>query len=361
MDDVRYTEYMKKCNNIATGIGVALALTAGLGSAFSLAAPTAASAITKAQAQAQLKDLNSKYQTASTELDDLSAKLEATKGDIEKTESEIETKKNELEQNKANLENIIQSDYKGDKADSLLDVIMSSSSLDKIVANLAANSKIQQYKADTISSIATAKTELEQKNQELSAQKDEQQKQVDEANSKVNDLKSQQKKIQGIVSQFNAQERAELLRQNQAAARAVSDSNAASEGASTANRGPNANGNSILSSAQSLLGIPYVYGGNNPATGLDCTGYVIATYNRAGIAMPVSGRSTYSMIASAQAQGIWCTDRSQVRAGDIVFTSSHHAVIAASDGFGGMYHCPTPGRVSCYAAPYGFYGFVRTR
>ena len=155
---------MKRRNNIATGIGVALALTAGLGSAFSLAAPTAASAITKAQAQAQLKDLNSKYQTASTELDDLSAKLEATKGDIEKTESEIETKKNELEQNKANLENIIQSDYKGDKADSLLDVIMSSSSLDQIVANLAANSKIQQYKADTISSIATAKTELEQKN-----------------------------------------------------------------------------------------------------------------------------------------------------------------------------------------------------
>ena len=90
---------MKRRNNIATGIGVVLALTAGLGSAFSLAAPTAASAITKAQAQAQLKDLNSKYQTASTELDDLSAKLEATKGDIEKTESEIETKKNELEQN----------------------------------------------------------------------------------------------------------------------------------------------------------------------------------------------------------------------------------------------------------------------
>ena len=237
---------------------------------------------------------------------------------------------------------------------------MSSSSLDQIVSNLTANSKIQQYKADTISSITAAKTELEQKNQQLSNQKDEQQKQVDEANAKVSDLKSQQNKIQNIINQFTAQEQAELLRQNQAAAQAVSDSTAASEGTSTTNRGPNANGNSILSSAQSLLGIPYVYGGNNPATGLDCTGYVIATYNRAGVAMPVSGRSTYAMIASAQSKGLWCTDRSQVRAGDIVFTSAHHAVIAASDGFGGMYHCPTPGRVSCYAAPYGFYGFVKT-
>ena len=341
-------------------VGAAIAIVAEFGSTFAFGMPTTASAITKAEAQSQLKALDTKYKAASTELDDLSSKLEATKGDIEKTESDIKTKTDELEQNKANLENIIQSDYKGDKADSLLDVIMSSSSLDQIVSNLTANSKIQQYKADTISSIATTKTELEQKNQQLSTQKDEQQKQVDEANAKVNDLKSQQKKIQSIISQFSAQEQAELLRKNQAAAQAVSDSTAASEGTSTTNRGPNANGNSILSSAQSLLGIPYVYGGNNPATGLDCTGYVIATYNRAGVAMPVSGRSTYAMIASAQAKGMWCTDRSQVRAGDIVFTSAHHAVIAASDGFGGMYHCPTPGRVSCYAAPYGFYGFVKT-
>lgn len=351
--------YTEKYNRIVR-IGTAIVLTAGIGAASIFGTPIHASAITKSEAKAQLKDLNAKYKSASSELDDLSAKLEATKGDIEKTESDIKTKTEELDQNKANLENIIQSDYKGDKADSLIDVIMSSSSLDQIVSNLTANSKIQQYKADTISSITSAKTELEQKNQQLSNQKDEQQKQVDEANAKVSDLKSQQNKIQNIINQFTAQEQAELLRQNQAAAQAVSDSTAASEGTSTTNRGPNANGNSILSSAQSLLGIPYVYGGNNPATGLDCTGYVIATYNRAGVAMPVSGRSTYAMIASAQSKGLWCTDRSQVRAGDIVFTSAHHAVIAASDGFGGMYHCPTPGRVSCYAAPYGFYGFVKT-
>ncbi|HAZ11164.1 MAG: hypothetical protein A2X86_08665 [Bdellovibrionales bacterium GWA2_49_15] len=46
----------------------------------------------------------------------------------------------------------------------------------------------------------------------------------------------------------------------------------------------------IVRSTMDYLSIPYLWGGTNPQTGLDCSGFVQLVYHRAGLAVPrVSG------------------------------------------------------------------------
>lgn len=52
-------------------------------------------------------------------------------------------------------------------------------------------------------------------------------------------------------------------------------------------------GNMVTSLAQQYLGIPYVWGGNTPTQGLDCSGYVKHVFGRLGVNLP--RRATYQM------------------------------------------------------------------
>lgn len=53
----------------------------------------------------------------------------------------------------------------------------------------------------------------------------------------------------------------------------------------------NASGNDIVSIAYSYVGFPYVYGGNSPQTGFDCSGFVQYVYSRVGKSV---SRSSYT-------------------------------------------------------------------
>jgi len=84
----------------------------------------------------------------------------------------------------------------------------------------------------------------------------------------------------------------------------------------TAQRGPNPAGNAgeqAINIAKEWLGTPYVYGGNDPKRGLDCSGLVQQAFRRVGIALP---RVTYDQVK----QGTTVSDISQARPGDLIFT-----------------------------------------
>ena len=50
--------------------------------------------------------------------------------------------------------------------------------------------------------------------------------------------------------------------------------------------GTGTSGNSVVSSAEKYLGVPYVFGGTNPATGLDCSGLVQRAFADLGTKLP---------------------------------------------------------------------------
>lgn len=67
----------------------------------------------------------------------------------------------------------------------------------------------------------------------------------------------------------------------------------------------------VVTDAKKYLGIPYVYGGNDPATGLDCSSLVQNVYKDFGISMP--------RVAADQArQGTKVDSLAQAKPGDLV-------------------------------------------
>ena len=70
----------------------------------------------------------------------------------------------------------------------------------------------------------------------------------------------------------------------------------------------------MVASALSLIGTPYVYGGDAPEGGFDCSGLVHYVYNQAGYtaALPRSSQEIYDL-------GLPTVRRDALQAGDLLF------------------------------------------
>jgi cell wall-associated NlpC family hydrolase len=95
-------------------------------------------------------------------------------------------------------------------------------------------------------------------------------------------------------------------------------------------------GADVVAMAKTFLGVPYVWGGNDPKTGLDCSGLTELVYARLGIDIPPvswqqarAGR-TVSSIADA-------------KPGDLLTFNSPVSHVGIYIGDGKMIHAPRPG------------------
>src|SRR5699024_8524029 len=66
----------------------------------------------------------------------------------------------------------------------------------------------------------------------------------------------------------------------------------------------------LVNKAKSLLGIPYVWGGTNPSSGLDCSGLTSFVYSQIGINI---GRTTYDQDATGRHISL-----SELKPGDLI-------------------------------------------
>lgn len=72
----------------------------------------------------------------------------------------------------------------------------------------------------------------------------------------------------------------------------------------------------LMQFAQTLKGVPYVYGSTNPKTGFDCSGFITYVFNHFGIAVPRSSREFTNV-------GTAITEQ-EAKSGDIVlFTGTN--------------------------------------
>ena len=69
--------------------------------------------------------------------------------------------------------------------------------------------------------------------------------------------------------------------------------------------------------ARHYLGVPYVFGGSDPATGLDCSGLVQLVFRQAGFALPRTAQQQYAATARVA--------RDQLQPGDLVFFARTYA------------------------------------
>lgn len=108
--------------------------------------------------------------------------------------------------------------------------------------------------------------------------------------------------------------------------------------ATTNGSATNATGSDVVAAAKQYLGVPYVWGGTDPATGLDCSGLVQKVYEQFGIKLPrlagdqvMAGRPVRSL---AEAQP-----------GDLLGFGGHPMKhVGIYIGNGQMIHAPKPGK-----------------
>ena len=109
----------------------------------------------------------------------------------------------------------------------------------------------------------------------------------------------------------------------------------------------------MVADAHRYLGIPYLYGGTNPARGLDCSGLTQLVAKDCGVSIPrVTGQQ--------QAAGSRVATLAAAAPGDLVFFGapvSHHCGIYV--GGGQMIHAPHTGTVVHQAAVYEKPSYIR--
>ncbi|WP_411730754.1 C40 family peptidase [Paeniglutamicibacter sp.] len=94
-------------------------------------------------------------------------------------------------------------------------------------------------------------------------------------------------------------------------------------------------GQQIVATAKQYLGVPYVWGGTNPAVGLDCSGLVQMVLARQGVTMP--------RVARDQAKvGTEISSLSKAQPGDLLGmrNGSHIAIYLGNNK---ILHAPRPG------------------
>jgi len=97
-------------------------------------------------------------------------------------------------------------------------------------------------------------------------------------------------------------------------------------------------GNDVVSDAAQYLGVPYQWGGTDPATGLDCSGFVQRVYADLGISLP--------RVAADQAQaGVPVASLADAQPGDLVTFGSPADHIGIYVGNGKMIDAPHSGAV----------------
>ncbi|GAA2976526.1 transglycosylase SLT domain-containing protein [Actinokineospora diospyrosa] len=98
-----------------------------------------------------------------------------------------------------------------------------------------------------------------------------------------------------------------------------------------------ATGADAVTAAQKYIGVPYVWGGTNPATGLDCSGLVQQVYGDLGVDLPRVSRDQAKV-------GTPVASLEQAKPGDLVAFGSpvHHIGIYIGDGK--MIHAPEAGQ-----------------
>ena len=101
---------------------------------------------------------------------------------------------------------------------------------------------------------------------------------------------------------------------------------------------PHSAGIDVSNDARAMVGVPYRYGGSDPATGFDCSGLVYYTFVQNGIPVP---RTSQEQFRAAKKIALGAA-----RAGDIVFFQDQeklsHVGIYLGDGL--FVHAPASGR-----------------
>ncbi len=104
----------------------------------------------------------------------------------------------------------------------------------------------------------------------------------------------------------------------------------------TVHTGGAATGNDVVAMAKKYIGVPYVWGGTNPATGMDCSGFTQRVFKDLGVEIP-------RVVSDQMRQGTPVASLAEAKPGDLLvsFGGNHISIYL---GNGKAIDAPVPGK-----------------
>lgn len=325
----------------------------------------------KSEAEKNLNDINKKIDNLENKKEEIEGELDTKNEelvnlmvDVGILEKEIDQNEKQLKQVKKDLKTAQKNEKKqyqamkkrikfmyerGDSA--VISSLLESKSMADMLNRVEYFNEVYDYDRNLLDNYEKTRKQVE----DLKAQVEDEKKELETAKD---DLKQQQKQLETAMANLRSQqanadtqianakslaseyqktitEQNKIIQQQQAAAAASGRSSGGSSGGSGGTSKPNSNasvpggnlnppkttnvsGSDVVNYAMQFVGKPYVWGGKDPNTGADCSGFTSYVYAHFGISIPsFSGaqRSCGQEVSYANAQ-----------AGDLICYAGHVAI-----------------------------------
>lgn len=328
----------------------------------------------KSEAEKNLNDVNKKIDNLESEKEEIEGELDAKNEelvnlmvDVGILEKEIDQNEKQLKQVKKDLKTAQKNEKKqyqamkkrikfmyerGDSA--VISSLLESKSMADMLNRVEYFNEVYDYDRNLLDNYEKTRKQVE----DLKAQVEDEKKELETAQD---DLKQQQKQLETAMANLRSQqanadtqianakslaseyqktitEQNKIIQQQQAAAAASQSSSSGNSGGSSSGGGTskpksnasvpggnlnppkttNVSGSDVVNYAMQFVGKPYVWGGKDPNTGADCSGFTSYVYAHFGISIPsFSGaqRSCGQEVSYANAQ-----------AGDLICYAGHVAI-----------------------------------
>jgi cell wall-associated NlpC family hydrolase len=334
------------------------------GSAFPAPAQIEAKQAEAAQILAQIQEIDSDLDRAVEAYNTATGKLARLEEEIQATRHRLRIARQANAEAQQRLGDRVVALYQSGGEDTLLEILLGSSSLDEVLDRVDAADRISAEDRRILDNVREARTAYRAQVRQLGEARREQKQVV--ANRAAHRLDIEQRlaqrqqlydSISDEIERLEAEERERQERLEEEAERRLSETpvvsspSISSAGGPTTTAVPASRFGGVVGIAMQFLGIPYQWGGSSPSTGFDCSGFVMYVYAQVGVSLPHSSGAQYGY-------GV-AISRDQLQPGDLVFFDGLGHV-GISIGGGQFIHSPHTGDVvkissiydSWYAATY---------
>ena len=342
-------------------VTLARVLIAAVGVSLLTAVPTLANShvdAKRAEAQKVLADIEvldgqlglavEAYNAATIEFDAIKADLRANRGRMHVARANLGTAQSRLASRIRDL-------YVSGETASPLEVFLGSTSFEDLINRLDTIDRVSEEDTQVLKEVKRFRSEVVARRERLEQARKSQEQVVAERAAAKREIEAglaeRQRllsSIRGEIERLKAEEarRQELLAR-QAAARLTSQAaahqqaidssvvGAAAETPEVAVAPPSRYGG-VVAIAMQYLGIPYLWGGASPATGFDCSGFIMYVYAQVGVSLPHNAAMQYGYGVPVS--------KDQLQPGDLVFFNGlgHNGMYI---GGGQFIHSPRTGDV----------------